>query len=703
MKNLSLFLFVLLCMPVSVIGQQRELSQDQAWNIILNNVLNDNVQNKDVYISNTIISSQSFLYGTNNELSPNFNSWFIFIDDVPNANWAHPCRYAFVNIEDGSYVINEKMFPPDLSQMTLLTESRYVIGEKKLFDIPKRTTSDYSANHNYAIILSGGMNMNINYERYWNDCSAIYSTLVNVYNYPKDHIYVLMSDGTNPANDLCIIHDNGNAPHTYTYISSPLDLDGDNSPDIQYAATLDNVYTVFDDLKDRMTSEDELFIFTMDHGGWNTTHQAYFIGLWGNDELYDFELASVIDELNAGKINICMGQCYSGGFINALADNNRVISTACRHDQISFEMSNHTYDEFVYHWISAVTGSTPYGTTVNADSNNDGYISMAEAFTYAQTNDSQTETPQFYSNPQTLGASLLLKSSDVIYGNSSVNLSESYSLYGNPNTSVTWGCNGSGFSISSSGNQCTVTGTNTYHEATLYANIYKNGQLQKTLTKPLLSHETGLDVDGTQYEYTSLSGMYPEQTFNITASNAVNGYSSSSIAVNGDCDITLVSDRFKGMNISFEGNSSLLPTDVYCANDWVDFHLESSPTPYTLVLKAENDGGYYDFNLNFTVSPFPELYQMYYEDDSELVVNLSGNALSIFLSNAIGSELGGGLIQQSTWYLRIYRAQTGTQVYSQTIHGPSTNVYVNNYANGLYIVTAIYNGNTYHAKVYVNH
>ena len=26
-----------------------------------------------------------------------------------------------------------------------------------------------------------------------------------------------------------------------------------------------------------------------------------------------------------------------------------------------------------------------------------------------------------------------------------------------------------------------------------------------------------------------------------------------------------------------------------------------------------------------------------------------------------------------------------------------------NYVNGLYIVTAIYNGNTYHAKVYINH
>jgi hypothetical protein len=94
---------------------------------------------------------------------------------------------------------------------------------------------------------------------------------------------------------------------------------------------------------------------------------------------------------------------------------------------------------------------------------------------------------------------------------------------------------------------------------------------------------------------------------------------------------------------------------------------------------------------------------MYYDDDPELVVSLSGNALSIFLTNAVGSDLGGGVYQQPTWYLRIYRAQTGAQVYSQTVYGTTANVYVNNYVNGLYIVTAIYNGNTYHAKVYVNH
>lgn len=268
---------------------------------------------------------------------------------------------------------------------------------------------------------------------------------------------------------------------------------------------------------------------------------------------------------------------------------------------------------------------------------------------------------------------------------------------------VNWYVDNSAFSISPSGNFCSTSVPSSYQEATLRADVTRNGTFYTTLTKSILSQATALDVDGTQWEYTSASGMYPEQTFTINVPNALNGYSSDSISVNADCDISLVSDRFKGMNITFDGNSNVLPTDIFCMDDCVDFHLQDSSTPYTLTLKAQKEGGYYDFNLNFTVSPIPELYQMYYEDDPELVLNLSGNALNILLTNVQGTEVGGGLIQQATWYLRIYRAQTGAQVYSQTIHAPFTDVYVNNYVNGLYIVTAIYNGNTYHAKVYINH
>ena len=67
MKRIYLFLLILLSISISVFGNQREVSKEQAWHIILNNVLKGDVQNKDVYISNTIVSSESIV-GVRNEM-----------------------------------------------------------------------------------------------------------------------------------------------------------------------------------------------------------------------------------------------------------------------------------------------------------------------------------------------------------------------------------------------------------------------------------------------------------------------------------------------------------------------------------------------------------------------------------------------------------------------------------------------------------
>ena len=65
-------------------------------------------------------------------------------------------------------------------------------------------------------------------------------------------------------------------------------------------------------------------------------------------------------------------------------------------------------DEYVYHWISAVAGEDPYGNSVDADYNSDGYVSMYEAFIYAEYHDACSETPQYNSNKFTLGENLTL-------------------------------------------------------------------------------------------------------------------------------------------------------------------------------------------------------------------------------------------------------------------------------------------------------
>jgi hypothetical protein len=290
----------------------------------------------------------------------------------------------------------------------------------KLFDFKKdktllKSATTYDASNDYAVIISGGMDNHNNWYRYWNDCSAIYSALVDVYNYSPSHIYVLMSDGTSSGNDRLLGYQTDIYGNVIGYImdSSPLDLDGNGTNDINYSATKSNISTVFNTLSGILSSDDHLFVFTTDHGGQESGDDVY-MNLWG-ETIRDDQFADELDKVHAGKITVTMEQCNSGGFVDDLEANGRVISTACAAGESSWPMANNTYDEFVYYWISAIAGETPEGTTVDADDNNDGWVSMREAFDYANDNDNAHingvywqgntyfETPQYNSTPADLG------------------------------------------------------------------------------------------------------------------------------------------------------------------------------------------------------------------------------------------------------------------------------------------------------------
>jgi hypothetical protein len=248
----------------------------------------------------------------------------------------------------------------------------------------------------FAILFSGGVMPSANYPRYLNDLREIYRTLVQQYGYAKGDIFTFYADG------------------------SPRDLDGDGGNEIYadgrggefVALCQDHIHK----LPKLMTDEDLLFIFTTNHGHLvdAATRQA---GLWfwqwdvGNPAwMHAREFARLINDFLKFKYLIaCMGQCYSGGFIDDLAGDNRVIMTACRHDEPSWACDTEgDYDEFLYHWTAAVRGRTPEGPAVNADTDGDGRVSLREAFLYAAGRDSRPETPQYYESPAGLGSRLTL-------------------------------------------------------------------------------------------------------------------------------------------------------------------------------------------------------------------------------------------------------------------------------------------------------
>jgi hypothetical protein len=333
------------------------------------------------------------------------SGWFVFVDPHPSANWEHPCWYFFVDAMSGAVQRFDAMTPPllqpELTEITHgrdnpppgVSEAALSQFSERLSQLPKPAQSRGQA---WAFIISGGANQSNNHIRYWNDCAFIYRTLVQYYGYADDHIRVCISDGTNPAVDRS---DGTN---------SPADLDGDGDPDIEYPATLQYVGQVFGELAATLTASDQIFIFTTDHGGQESGHDCY-LNLWNLEELRDDQMAAYVAALPCQSIICTFEQCFSGGMVDDLAGDGRVIATGANWDEYSYAMGpDYIYDTFVYHWTSAVAWANPSGTPINADTNGDGLISMREAFLYAQANDHESETPQYSSTPAGLGDMLNL-------------------------------------------------------------------------------------------------------------------------------------------------------------------------------------------------------------------------------------------------------------------------------------------------------
>ena len=388
-----------------------------------------NVSKADALIKTHILSKSGygdcwiFRYNSNANIKLMFNQIISLPNNVfayvvnrnPEQSWIDGYEYYFVNKNNGAISKQTYKYSPKTFEGWARIYGTDYTTNNKTFDFESNTAKSQqkimmransnSQSHKYAVIISGGGNELYNHIRYWNDCSELYKMLKKYYGYKDADIYVLMSDGKSSSKDRNIASD----PQNPILDSSPLDLDGDGVCDIDYAATKKDITNVFNQLSKKITTNDNLFVFTTDHGLENP-----YLCLWNGELMNDSEFAKEIDKVNAGYMSILMIQCYSGGFINKLAKKNRVIMTAASGN----EPANSTleYGMFFMPWIAAVSGVDINGKKVNADLDGDEKISMYEAFVYAKENDecaiSGDEHPQYKSISLSLGEHLTLNGCD---------------------------------------------------------------------------------------------------------------------------------------------------------------------------------------------------------------------------------------------------------------------------------------------------
>ena len=401
---------IAICIFAFVGTANADITKEEAKNFVLNQVLEDEVGKVDVYVSNNIISSQDGLQLLDKTLScPYASSWVFFIDDLIGAIWEHPCRYIFLNTEDGEYqIVNETIHPDSFTDYELISYVERPTTGNDLVTNPDAVPLNRDPNeHLYAVIING-----IDYEMFWGDISALYCTLLD-HGYTKENIFVHWHDG-DPS-----------WWGTGGYDAN--DLDGDDNPDdIDYDASLLSVFYTFANLSGDLANmpeipelgpDDQLLVYFTGYGGHSGGYSR--IDLPGED-LYSYLLKDMVKNINCAQMIFVIQPPYSGGFIDPLIDttgvacNNRAVYTACEEEEYSWweiwETGEYIspfmytyYTEFSYYSIAALRGYFPgefpwelgapveegvvYHSNQNPDFNNDGIVSLHEARGYADYQD----------------------------------------------------------------------------------------------------------------------------------------------------------------------------------------------------------------------------------------------------------------------------------------------------------------------------
>lgn len=283
----------------------------------------------------------------------------------------------------------------------------------------------------YAILFSGGIKPASNHNRYWNDLKFMYSTLVNEHGFDKNNFAILYADGKQK----------------------------DKKMPVHYKGTKNDLETAFKLLRQVSDENDLVFFFMTNHGGgfkaadkstkgcyWDTSGKEwkgcphYWGGAldtdgdegseqlsekdykidfngdgdktdqvswdetlygWLGDDILDDEFGMLFDGLKYKHLIVVMEQCFSGGLIpdTTQATSNRLVMAAASQYEPSWAMPpTYDYNEFSYFFTAALNGAFPGGSKADADSDNDGKISIMEAFNFAQKEDSRPETPHYEDN-----------------------------------------------------------------------------------------------------------------------------------------------------------------------------------------------------------------------------------------------------------------------------------------------------------------
>ena len=94
-----------------------QVSRDSAYEFLKTTILNGNWEDKEICVSpnlvpeNSIITALGIGFDTF-AISPNYKTWFFYVDEEPISQWHRKCKYVFIN-DENNFVVIDMTTPPN--------------------------------------------------------------------------------------------------------------------------------------------------------------------------------------------------------------------------------------------------------------------------------------------------------------------------------------------------------------------------------------------------------------------------------------------------------------------------------------------------------------------------------------------------------------------------------------------------------------
>jgi hypothetical protein len=363
------------------------------------------VQKTNLSISTHVIPAQHVFNLADTKLVVKQESVLVFVDQMPQANWGHPCVYQFHDPATGALLSSQNaLFPPNLAPGDLTLEAFHrpvalplpVSSVKILADkVSERfllPTVSSAMEQRYAILWAS----QISNMRHVEDLEFFWRTLVNVYGFSASNIYVLCYNGTIGATDA----------------SNPVgNWAGNNTAyqmKVAHSATMANLQTVFKTLAGKLKPKDLLLIHTNNHGA------PSGCCVDNSSVITPSQFGTMLNGLPTFRdLIVTMEQCYSGAFQALTLKNstavNTVFASAVPSDKVS--AGNSHFDPWALALVDALANGTPSGGAISnkPTRNIDGVISIKAACDWAKGNDTASiDDPQYADKPVGCGNQITL-------------------------------------------------------------------------------------------------------------------------------------------------------------------------------------------------------------------------------------------------------------------------------------------------------